>query len=177
MPLFRNQFKSSRFARCAQAVLMAAVVCFSLGATDPQAHFNEVGHKLMCPCGCAQMLLECNHVGCPDSGPMRDDISNGIANGLSDAAIVDRFVKLYGSTVLAAPTTQGFDLVAWIMPFAVAAGGLIGTIFLVRHWSKHETGQQAALASTGKPKSAAQIRAEEAMRERVRRETGTDGGL
>ena len=36
--------------------------------------------------------------------------------------------------MLAAPTTKGFDLVAWIAPFAVFAAALLGTILLVRRW-------------------------------------------
>ena len=46
-----------------------------------------------------------------------------------------QFAAKYGATVLAAPTTQGFDLVAWIAPFAVFAAALLGTILLVRRWS------------------------------------------
>ena len=37
--------------------------------------------------------------------------------------------------MLAAPTTQGFDLVAWIAPFAVFGAALLGTILLIRRWS------------------------------------------
>jgi cytochrome c-type biogenesis protein CcmH len=98
-----------------------------------------------------------------------DLLRKGIAGGQSDESILAQFVQNYGTVVLAAPTTQGFDLVAWIMPFAVAALALIGTIFLVRHWSK----QQTALAKTA-AKGMRDPVAEEAMRERIRRETGTD---
>ena len=160
---------SSKFARVLQALLVATVVCFTLGtttaATDATARFNDVGRKLMCTCGCAQSLLGCDHVGCPNRGGEMDELRAGIANGESDAAILQGFVQRYGKTVLSAPTTEGFDLVAWIMPFAVAVLALIGTIFLVRHWAK----QQPALA-TAKGLSGA---AGEAMRERIRRETGT----
>jgi cytochrome c-type biogenesis protein CcmH/NrfF len=160
---------SSRIARVAQALLIAAVVCFSLGATDPQARFNQLGQKLMCTCGCAQGLLGCDHVGCPNRGGEMDELRSGIANGQGDELILQGFVQRYGASVLAAPTTQGFDLVAWIMPFAVAAVALIGTILLVRHWAKN----QPKLAPVN-ARSPAQARAEDEMRERIRRETGTD---
>jgi cytochrome c-type biogenesis protein CcmH/NrfF len=110
-------------------------------------------------------------VGCPNRGGEMDELRDGIANGQSDAAILDGFVGRWGSIVLAAPTTQGFDLVAWIMPFAVAALALVGTIFLVRNWAKN----QPKLAVAAAPASPAQARAEDAMRERIRRETETDG--
>ncbi len=155
--------------RLAQALLLAVAVCFSLGATDSSARFNDLGHKMMCTCGCGQVLLECNHVGCTVSGGMRDELSNGIASGLNDSLVLQSFVQRYGATVLAAPTTEGFDLVAWIMPFAVAIAGLIGTIFLVRNWAKNQPGLAVA-AMAGSPQAAAQ----EEMRERIRRETGTE---
>jgi cytochrome c-type biogenesis protein CcmH/NrfF len=160
--------------RLVQTMLVAAAVCVSVGssvgATDSAARFDGLGNKLMCTCGCEQILAKCDHVGCTFRGEEMDQLKNGIAGGQNDSLILQSFVQRYGATVLAAPTMQGFDLVAWIMPFAVAAAGLIGTIFLVRHWAK----QQPVLASAGKPKSAAQAQAEEAMRERIRRETGTD---
>jgi len=168
MRIFRLPFPTP-LARGLQALLVAAVVCFSVGATDPVERFNTLGHKMMCTCGCGQVLLECNHVGCTVSGTMRDELTGNIAGGQNDSLILQSFVQRYGATVLAAPTTEGFDLVAWIMPFAVAALALIGTIFLVRNWAKHQPSlAAAAVQSANDP-------ALEAVRERIRRETGTEG--
>ena len=94
----------------------------------------------------------------------------GIAGGQNDSLILQSFVQRYGAIVLAAPTTQGFDLLAWIMPFAVAAAALIATIFLVRHWAK----TQRQLAPVNVHLSPAELRHDEALRERIRRETGTE---
>ena len=41
-------------------LLVAALAVVSLGATDSDTRFNGLGHKLMCTCGCGQVLLECN---------------------------------------------------------------------------------------------------------------------
>ena len=101
----------SRWARVWQALLVASVVLLSLGttaATDSAGRFNDLGHQMMCTCGCAQVLLECNHVGCTVSGGMRDELSTGIASGQNDSLILQSFVQRYGATVLAAPTTKGF---------------------------------------------------------------------
>jgi cytochrome c-type biogenesis protein CcmH/NrfF len=161
---------SGHAARLVQALLLAFVVCFSVGATDPQARFNDLGHKMMCTCGCGQVLLECNHVGCTVSGGMRDELSQGIASGMNDSLVLQSFVQRYGATVLAAPTTEGFDLVAWIMPFAVSAVALIGTILLVRNWAKN----QAQVVASGSGVDASQIGVQGEMRERIRRETDTE---
>jgi len=161
---------SRQLAALAQALLVAAVVCFSVGATDPQARFEKLGDGLMCTCGCGQQLLKCDHVGCTFRGEEMDMLRNQIASGQNDSLIMQSFVQRYGATVLSAPTTEGFDLLAWIMPFAVAAVALIGTILLVRNWAKN----QPELAAARTPSDPAQVKAEEEMRERIRRETGTD---
>ncbi len=116
-------------------MVLAVAVCFSLGATDAGSRFNNLNHRLMCTCGCAEILGECNHVGCPRAGASSQSCSAGIAAGKSDKEILDSFAAKYGATVLAAPTTEGFDLVAWIAPFAVFAAALLGTILLVRRWA------------------------------------------
>ncbi len=121
---------------------------------------------MMCTCSCAQMLGECNHVGCPESGRMRDELAADIAAGKTDRQILDSFAAKYGATVLAAPTTEGFNLVAWIAPFAVFAAALLGTILLVRHWT---VGKTQAVAQPANPEN-------DALRERIRQETGSEGG-
>jgi cytochrome c-type biogenesis protein CcmH/NrfF len=156
----------------AEAAVLAVAICFSLGASDASSRFNDLGHRLMCTCSCAQLLGECNHVGCPESGRMRDELSAAIASGLSDKQILDGFAAKYGATVLAAPTTKGFDLVAWIAPFAVFAAALLGTILLIRHWGGLGSKPQTAVAATAPADPAEQERLE-----RIRRETGGEGGF
>ena len=155
-----------------QATALAIALCFSLGATNADSRFNDLGHRLMCTCGCAQLLGECNHVGCPESGRERDELKAAIVAGKSDKEILGWFAAKYGATVLAAPTAHGFDLVAWIAPFAVFAAALLGTIFLVRRWS---IGSTDAGAQNPSPEN--QSPAELARREQIRRETGSDGGF
>jgi cytochrome c-type biogenesis protein CcmH len=153
--------------------VLAVAVCFSMGATDASSRFNDLGHRLMCTCGCAQLLGECNHVGCPESGRMRNELSAAIAAGKSDKEILASFAAKYGATVLAAPTTQGFDLVAWIAPFAVFAAALLGTILLVRRWANSSVGK----TQTAIPDPANEDPADRVRREKIRRETGSDGGF
>ncbi len=119
--------------RIAQLLLVALLAMLFLGA-DTDARFNKLGHQLMCMCGCGQILLECNHVGCTYSERMRNELTAGLERGDSDSLVLQSFVQKYGNTVLAAPTTTGFNRVAWIMPFAVFAAALALTVMLVRAW-------------------------------------------
>jgi cytochrome c-type biogenesis protein CcmH len=89
---------------------------------------------MMCVCGCNQILLECNHVGCQYSDRMRDQLAAAIQRDNSDDSVLQSFVQEYGTTVLAAPTAKGFDKVAWIMPFAVFVAGFFVAAVLIRNW-------------------------------------------
>ena len=88
----------------------------------------------MCICSCGQILLECNHVGCPDSDMMRNELMAAVNRGDSDSLVQQAFVQKYGPTVLAAPTTTGFDRTAWIMPFVVLLAGCALLVYIVRSW-------------------------------------------
>lgn len=164
---------TSFWPKAAQATVLAVAVCFSLGATDSGARYHDLNHRLMCTCGCAQMLGECNHVGCPSSGQELSELSTDIAAGMSDKEIFSQFTAKYGATVLAAPTTQGFDLVAWIAPFAVFGAALLGTILLIRRWAGI-AGAKAQAAALEPPNSNP---ADQERMDKIRRETGSDGGF
>jgi cytochrome c-type biogenesis protein CcmH/NrfF len=120
-----------RFLHC--TFLALAVFAFT-GAGDPATRFTELGHQMMCICSCNQILLECNHVGCPDSDGMRNELMVAVNRGDSDSLVEQSFVQKYGPTVLAAPTTTGFDRTAWIVPFVALALGLMLVVLVIRSW-------------------------------------------
>ena len=120
------------------ALLSLAIILFA-GAGDQSARFNELGHQLMCICGCNQILLECNHVGCPDSDGMRNELASGVTRGDSDSLVEQAFVQKYGPTVLAAPMTTGFDRTAWIVPFVALFVGFGIVALVVRAWKNRPT--------------------------------------
>jgi cytochrome c-type biogenesis protein CcmH/NrfF len=104
---------------------------------------------------------------------MLEELKASVASGSSNQEILDSFAVKYGATVLAAPTTRGFDLVGWIAPIAVFAAALVGTILLVRRWRIDPAVAQAATAAAD---AASLDPAAQARREQIRRETGADGG-
>ncbi len=160
-----------RSSRAALALLVILTVLAitpvgiaAAGDDAAAARFGALGHKMMCSCGCNQVLLECNHVGCPLSDRMRNELTSGMQRGDSDDLILQSFVQKYGATVLAAPTTSGFDLVAWIMPFIVLILATAGLMFMVRNWRLRAP---LAPAPSG-PLSPLEL---EPYREQARRET------
>jgi cytochrome c-type biogenesis protein CcmH/NrfF len=125
-----------RFLQC--GILALAVFAFT-GAGDPATRFTELGHQMMCICSCNQILLECNHVGCPSSDGMRNELMAAVSRGDSDSLVEQSFVQKYGPTVLAAPTTTGFDRTAWIVPFVALALGLMLVVLVIRSWKNRPT--------------------------------------
>src|ERR1700751_1154083 len=117
-----------------QAALLFLSVLLFLGAGDSGARFNDLGHRMMGVCGCKQILLECNHVGCAYSDRMRGELLASLDRGDSDDLTLQAFVQKYGTTVIAAPTDKGFDRVAWIMPFVALALGFVALVMIVRAW-------------------------------------------
>jgi len=120
--------------RWLQAVALALAVIVLIGAGDDSARFKDLGHRMMCTCGCGQVLLECNHVGCQSSDKMRNQLLAALDKGNNDDLILQGFVQEYGPTVIAAPTASGFNRVAWIMPFLVLALGIAFAVHIVRSW-------------------------------------------
>jgi cytochrome c-type biogenesis protein CcmH len=120
--------------RWLQAAILALAVIAFMGAGDDSARFKDLGHRMMCACGCGQILLECNHVGCTYSDKMRNQLQAALDKGNNDDLILQGFVQDYGPTVIAAPTALGFDRVAWIMPFVVLALGIAFAVHIVRSW-------------------------------------------
>lgn len=147
--------------RALQVLLVAVTVTFTLGAGDNAARYNDLGHKMMCVCGCNQILIECNHVGCPDSDGMLQELRASLSRGNSDSIILQQFQQKYGPTVLAAPMMTRFNLVAWIMPFVVLLAGLGATALIVRKWKLRTVDMPA-------PSEAADFGE---VRARIRRET------
>jgi cytochrome c-type biogenesis protein CcmH len=117
-----------------QTLLLCAAVFAFVGAGDPASRFNDIGHQMMCICGCNQILLECNHVGCPDSDGMRNELMAAVSRGDSDSLVEQSFVQKYGPTVLAAPTAKGFDRTAYIVPFVALFFGFGLVVLIVRGW-------------------------------------------
>jgi cytochrome c-type biogenesis protein CcmH len=152
--------------RIVQVLLVVVAVFALLGAGDEDARFKDLGHRMMCTCGCGQILLECNHVGCQASDRMRGELMAALDRGDNDDLALQSFVQKYGPTVIAAPSTKGFGRVAWIMPFLALVVGLVATVLLVRAWKNRPA---PALADGIPPAADGDL---DRFREQARKETG-----
>jgi cytochrome c-type biogenesis protein CcmH len=93
---------------------------------------------------------------------MITELRTEIATGLPDTGVFNWFVAKYGPTVLAAPLRGGFDLVAWIVPFAALLLGIGIVVFLIRVWRRRTP-------HLGPPTGPPSI--DDNLRDRIRQET------
>jgi cytochrome c-type biogenesis protein CcmH len=132
--MVENRFANPLLKRALQLSCLFVTLLGLMGAGDESARVYDLGHRMMCVCGCNQILLECNHVGCAYSDRMRSELVAAVDRGDNDDLTLQAFVQKYGTTVMAAPTKTGFNRVAWIMPYLVLVLGLATVTLIVRAW-------------------------------------------
>jgi cytochrome c-type biogenesis protein CcmH/NrfF len=116
---------------------------------------------MMCVCSCGQILIECNHLGCPDSDRELAELRAAISHGDGDTTILEAFQEKYGPTVLAAPMLTKFNVAAWFVPPIVLLIGIGATFALVRKWKLRTVDMPAA----------SQVRGFDRIRDQIRKET------
>jgi cytochrome c-type biogenesis protein CcmH len=130
-----------RFADAALVTALAALAALTIAMVVPVPSARaaapggqEIAEGLTCQCGCGLTVANCNHPNCSFSVPMREHIDAMLAHGMGRAEIIAYFRKQYGEKILSAPTTQGFNLLAWTMPFValIVGGGLV--VLMMGRW-------------------------------------------
>ena len=134
---------------------------------------KALGTKLMCMCGCGQILTQCNHLNCPSSGPMLKELDAHVAKGEADDLIIQDFVQEYGEKVLSSPPATGFNAIAWYIPGVAFVIGLGIVVMLIRLWRQRDLAHHGGLASaSGAPQlpDAAPSTLSDVQRERAKRQ-------
>ena len=151
-------------ALLAAPLLFAMALLFApISQAQQTERAKELGKKLVCVCGCNQILTACNHVGCTYSHTMLKELDQAVARNESDDLTLQAFVQEYGPTVLAEPPAKGFDWAAWIVPVVVPLVALFILWEVVRRWRR-----RAVLAPAGGPTVSPE------MLDRARREAGKE---
>jgi cytochrome c-type biogenesis protein CcmH len=100
------------------------------------ARRDDLEKHLKCQCGCPLDIYTCRTTdfACRVSPRVHADVEALIAGGYSEAEIRDAFVAVYGERVLTAPQPRGFNLLAYVAPFAAIT--LFGAIaaWVIHRW-------------------------------------------
>jgi cytochrome c-type biogenesis protein CcmH len=115
-------------------VLLAAAILPVRPARAATTTDQEVAEALTCQCGCGLTVANCNHPNCEFSVPTRHKIEAMLGRGMGRAEIIAYFRKQYGEKILSAPTTQGFNLLAWTMPFVALLLGAVLVVVVMGRW-------------------------------------------
>ena len=119
------------------ALLLAlAISLFSASAVLAQGgdealerEAQAIDKMLMCPVCPAETI---DQAQVEISFQMRAVVRELLAEGRTRQEVLDYFVARYGADILAAPPKSGTNLVAWILPIAGVAAGLVGVFFVIR---------------------------------------------
>jgi cytochrome c-type biogenesis protein CcmH len=149
--------------RMAEVLLLCCAIVLLMGADSENVRFQRIGGKISCTCGCEQMLLQCNHVGCPNSDQMIRQLRASVHEYSNDEDVLNFFRKTWGVTAVVEPDTHGFELWVWVLPWVAVVLGLGVVFFTIRQWRPRPA--QAAPADTHLDPHL------EALRTRARQET------
>jgi cytochrome c-type biogenesis protein CcmF len=100
---------------------------------------KEMQASIVCMCGtCGRKKIdECT---CQVAADMRTDLATLIQAGKTKDEIINIFVKKYGSQeVLAEPIDEGFNRLAWLLPYATGVLGMAAIGGVALRWSRRGT--------------------------------------
>jgi cytochrome c-type biogenesis protein CcmH len=127
------------------SVVFLLTVAITVLASSVRTSLQEVSEGLTCQCGCGLTVANCNHPQCEFSVPVRLQIEKMIAQGMGREQIIGFFRTKYGEKILSAPTSEGFNLLAWIIPFAAVFAGCFIIVGAISRWRANQNGRDAAL--------------------------------
>jgi cytochrome c-type biogenesis protein CcmH len=114
------------------AVLLALGAAGTVAASEQKPTLPELERELICPT-CHESLAVSSS---PIADRMRSFIRARIAAGDTKSEIKSKLVDQFGESVLAAPPKHGFNLLAWLLPFAGLGLGGAALAVLARRWSR-----------------------------------------
>jgi len=126
--------------RAAALAVIALVLAAPAGASEQRPSAAELESELVCPV-CESTLDTSN---APVALRMKAFIRERIAAGDTKSEIKASLVDQFGPAVLAEPPKKGFELVAWLLPLAGLALGVIVVGLLAWRWSHARGGDEPA---------------------------------
>ncbi|HSC27192.1 MAG TPA: cytochrome c-type biogenesis CcmF C-terminal domain-containing protein, partial [Vicinamibacterales bacterium] len=121
---------------------------------------KQLEGDIMCMCGCRAPMNDCpmgpTCHGLQEQNALMDKF---LAAGMTREEVRAAFVAHYGSQdVLAAPIDEGFNRLAWLLPYLLGTTGALAAAFVAFRWARREPEpQQQAPAPTDDPNLLARL--------------------
>ena len=115
------------------SLVLLGPVFFTAYSASAAVVITDLENALMCKCDdkCGKVMINCT---CSTSDKTRADFRKKLESGLTVEQVIQIYVDKYGETVLSAPTKTGFNLTAWLTPFAALVGGGLGIRKIAQAW-------------------------------------------
>jgi cytochrome c-type biogenesis protein CcmH len=126
---------------------LLALIALAVTAAAAAVTTKEIEEALTCQCGCGLTVHSCNHLQCGSGIPLKQEVLTLVSQGLPRDEILVRFRDKYGEKILSSPTTEGFNLTAWVLPFVVLGIGVVIVLTTVRRWTVAARADEAPTVS------------------------------
>jgi cytochrome c-type biogenesis protein CcmH/NrfF len=113
------------------AALLAAAALAQTASDRQGVDVFRVGARIACKCGsCSSTLASCNMLECGFGKPAKERIFKMQHEGMSDAAILDVFLKEYGQEIFRSePNVYGR-----LVPYSMLVLGALFIVWLLRRY-------------------------------------------
>jgi Cytochrome C biogenesis protein len=142
-----SQSNNNVVLRAASIALLAVLALAQDGdvAQIGSSDVLRVGAHIACKCGSCKDTVACPMAlqGCGFCNPARVKIAKMQLAGMKDKAIIDTFVKEYGTDIYRADPNSFF----WVIPYGALGLGLLAIYFFLRQSFRPKTPQPAATAA------------------------------
>jgi cytochrome c-type biogenesis protein CcmH len=129
--------------------LATAILLIAAGTAAAQARLTLTGMEPYFMCAtCHEPLMMSQS---PQAQQERSYLSGLIARGETKAQIEAAMVSQYGTTVLAVPKAQGFNLLFYIVPPLLVLAGIATLAVLLPRWRRRARSAKAADAPSAPP--------------------------
>lgn len=138
--------------KLAQVILLISLFVF-MAQPAMALQVSDVSGEFICMCGCNLVLKDCSGMQCGVYSRLTNLISDKIRQGMGKEQIM-QFMKInFKEVILAAPEKKGFNLIAWIMPFAVVLAGAFLLYQVLGSWVRKESAvARETVGKSQKPK-------------------------
>lgn len=119
-----------RFKHSLLAVLLAAAALAQTASDRQGVDVFRVGARIACKCGaCSSTLASCNMLECGFGKPAKERVFKMQHSGMTDAAIIDVFVKEYPDIYRPEPNAYGR-----LIPYLMLIPGFLFIVWFMRRY-------------------------------------------
>ncbi len=121
----------SRRGALAAVLALVALLAFP-AAAEACDGWSEPGMETQLMCPTCHQVLAYSQSSIADN--IRAHLHSWCRAGWTSGQVKNRLIAQFGNEILASPPKQGFDLLAWVVPGAVLAGGVGLATALTLRW-------------------------------------------